>query len=321
MMTIASRANASMITIALLAALLLPVRSALPQDMTTYYTVMHPEEFAIDWTGFYEQATRDTAATRERLPHHLDLAYGQHPKQRLDLYRPRKDTDNAPVFLFLHGGGFQEGDRAQYGFVASSLATRGVITAVASYRLANQGHSYPAQSDDARDAVSWLHENVAEYGGNPRALYVGGHSAGAILAADLGADRGWLESRGIPPDSLRGIVPISGTYDLRPPERPGYVDAYAPTPESRQLASPILHIDDPAPIAVVAVGSREPQIIEPSEAFAEALSTRGVHASFIRLEDQAHDGTVLSLADESGPLFRRILDMMNRAPAPQGESR
>ena len=88
------------------------------QDMSKYYTVMHPEDFTIDWTGFYKRNNEHTARVREQFPHHLDLAYGSDPKQVLDLYLPEGEVSNAPVFLFLHGGGFREGDKAHYGSVA-----------------------------------------------------------------------------------------------------------------------------------------------------------------------------------------------------------
>ncbi len=275
------------------------------QDASTYYTVMHPDEFEIDWTSFYRQAEQRTAVLRARLPHHLDLVYGDDPKQRLDLYLPEGRTADAPVFLFLHGGGFQEGDRAQYGFVAEPFAEHGIITAVASYRLTVGGHHYPAQPEDVKNAVRWLYRHVAEYGGDPAALYVGGHSAGAILAADIGVDRSWLEEGHIPKEVLRGVVPISGAYDLREAGR-----AYTPTPEAETAASPLLHIGDPAPAAVVAVGSVEDTYLGSSREFVDALAEHGVAAKLLVAEGENHRDTVTSLADGNSRLFRMILEMI-----------
>ncbi|MGH8168303.1 MAG: alpha/beta hydrolase [Woeseiaceae bacterium] len=277
------------------------------QDASTYYTVMHPDEFEIDWRSFYRQAEQKTSALRAKLPHHLDLAYGEDPKQRLDLYLPAGDAADAPVFLFLHGGGFQEGDRAQYGFIAEPFAEHGIVTAVASYRLTVGGHTYPAQPEDVRHAVEWLYHHVAEYGGDPAAIYVGGHSAGAILAADIGVDRTWLEEAGIPRETLRGIVPISGAYDLRKSSR-----AYVPTPEAEAAASPMLHIADPAPAAVVAVGSVEETYLGSSREFAGKLSAMGVSTKLLIAEGEDHRGTVASLADGDSDLFRMTLEMIRK---------
>lgn len=286
--------------------------TACSQDMSTYYTVKHPEKFEIDWTGFYKSANAATAETRAKLPHHLDRRYGEDPKQQLDLYLPIEQPVDAPVFLFFHGGGFQEGDRAHYGFIAQPFAASGTITAIASYRLATADFHYPAQTNDARTAVLWIYEHISDFGGDPNRIYVGGHSAGAILAADLGLDRSWLEAREIPPQVLQGIVPISGVYDLRSADRPGYVDAYAPTPESRRLASPLLNIGNPVPSTVVAAGSLEEGVVDASRYLAGRLSASGVEAHMVLLPEHDHRDTVLALGDESSPLFKAILDMMNR---------
>jgi acetyl esterase/lipase len=298
------------------------IPSASAQDASTYYTVQHPEQFKIDWGAFYRQADAKTAAVRAQLPHYLNLAYGQDVKQRLDLYLPTKKPAHAPVFLFLHGGGFREGDRAQYGFVAKPFADHGVITAVASYRLTGDGFKYPDQPHDTQLAVEWLSRNIAKYGGDPDRLYVGGHSAGAILSAEIGVDRGWLKSAGIPTRVLRGIAPISGPYDLRTAGRPGEDSAYAPTPELKEQASPLLHIVDPAPAAVIALGSAEnlgsakqsDMVMDSSKAFAAKLQAAGVKTQLLILDGKDHRGTVTALGDEDSELFKAVIQMITAPP-------
>jgi arylformamidase len=90
----------------------------------------------------------------------------------------------ASTFLFLHGGAFREGDRAQYGYVAKSFVEQGILVAVATYQLTGEGFIDPDQVEDVKLAVSWLHQHIAHYGGDGMRIYVGGHSSGAILAAD-----------------------------------------------------------------------------------------------------------------------------------------
>ncbi len=292
--------------IVILALILFQTNGSNAQDMSKYYTVTHPDEFTIDWTGFYHHMNKRTAKVREQFPHHLDLVYGTDPKQRLDLYLPKDKTANAPVFLFLHGGGFREGDRTHYGAVAEPFVKEGVITAVASYRLTGSGAHYPDQPDDVKRAVKWLFENIGDYDGDPEAIYVGGHSAGAILSADVGVDRAWLSGMGLPKEILKGIVPISGPYDVRARGRPGEVYAYAPTAELREQASPILQINDPTPTVLVAVGSEE-GYQESSMAFTEALKTAGVNARYLLLDGQNHADTALSLADGDSELFKQVM--------------
>ncbi len=295
----------------LLSFFLLPVASGIAgaQDMSKYYTVMHPEKFATDWTGFYKANNEATARVRQQYPHHLDISFGSHSKQALDLYLPPGDVSAAPVFLFLHGGGFREGDRAHYGFIALPFIKNGIITAVASYRLMGEGFHFPAQSTDVKHAVKWLHDNVGRYGGNANAIFVGGHSAGAILSADIGVDREWMSRMGIPREALRGIIPVSGPYDLRNKVKTTYESAYAPTVELKVLASPILHINDPMPAAVVACGSKE-KYEESSSEFSRALWAAGVKGEYLNLEGQGHADTALSLANENSQLFKRVLALI-----------
>jgi acetyl esterase/lipase len=297
---------------ALLIADALPVAEA--QDASAYYTVQHPDQFKIDWGAFYNQADAMTTAVRAEFPHYLDLAYGPNVKERLDVYLPKSKPGKSAVFLFFHGGGFREGDRAQYGFVAKPFAEHGLITVVASYRLTGDGFKYPDQPQDARLALAWVYKHIAKYGGDPDRLYVGGHSAGGILTADLGVNRKWMKSAGIPEHALRGIVPISGPYDLRTPGRAGESDVYAPTAELQAKASPLLHIDDPAPMAVIAVGSTESYVAS-SQSLASKLTAAGAHATFLSLEGEDHRATVHDIGDGNSALFRAVIDMITAAPA------
>lgn len=286
------------------------------QQAWKYYTVEHPEQFKINWAQFYLWAEEQTAAVRDELPHRLNIAYGTNAKQGLDLYFPKRRPRHAPVFLFLHGGGFREGDRAQYGFIAGPFAAHGIITAVASYRLTDAGYHYPNQEHDTEAAVKWLVRHIAQYGGDPRELFVGGHSAGAVLSAEVGVDRSWLTRAGIPQCWLRGIAPVSGEYDLRSTGRPGELDVYAPTPELQAQASPLLHIVDPAPAAVVAVGAQEGYLVPASQLFTEKLTAAGVKTRLLILPGADHRAAVRQMADGGSALFQAMLAMIEAASKP-----
>jgi arylformamidase len=276
------------------------------QDWRTYATVQHPSQYSIDWRAFYEKAQALTDAARAALPHALDLPYGPDAKQRLDLYLPAKAPSKAPVFLFIHGGGFVEGDRRQYGYVAAPLARHGIITAVMSYRLAP--FRYPSQVEDVELAVAWLAKNIGARGGDPHRIFVGGHSAGAILSALLGVRTDWQAARGVPADVIKGIVPVSGPYDLR--TLAGFVANFIPTDgPDRAAASPLLRIARTPP-AVVAYGEKEVPYAAGSAAFVDALKTRGGQATLVGLAGMAHDQTAITLADDNSPLTTATLALV-----------
>src|SRR6185503_19318131 len=197
-------------TVAIVAVLSAVTPLSAGQDKRTYYTVQHPDQFAINWGAFYDKAEAMTDETRRRVPNHLDLAYGKDPKQRLDVYEAARGSasrEGGAVFIFLHGGGFREGDRRQYGYVAGALAPKGIVTVVPSYRLLPE--HYPAQAHDTEAVVAWVHANISRFGGSPARIYVGGHSAGAIMSTFAALKRDWMGQRHLPADVIKGVVAVS----------------------------------------------------------------------------------------------------------------
>lgn len=285
---------------------LLLAAPVLAQDYTTYETVKNPARYGTIWEPFYKKANELTAKTRAELPHQLDIPFGEHPKQRLDVYQPAKPVQGAPVLLFLHGGGFMEGDRAHYGFVAAPYAKHGIVTVVSGYRLAKNGVPYPAQSDDVKATLRWIHDNIARFGGDPRKIYLSGHSVGATLLADVSFDRRWMRAAGLAATDIKGIAAISGDYDLSPGEN---VD-YAPTPELEAQASPLRHIVDPPPVAVIACGTREGNMRSSSEDLDRRLSAKGVDTTLLVMDGADHKDTVLALGAIGGPLSEAVLRMI-----------
>ena len=283
------------------------------QDKRTYYTVQHPDQFAINWAAFYDRAEAMTDQARRVVPHHLDLAYGKEPKQRLDVYETTPDDalrassrDGAPVFIFLHGGGFREGDRRQYGYVAGALAPNGVVTVVPSYRLLPE--HYPAQARDTEAIVAWVHKNIRRYGGAPGRIYLGGHSAGAIMSTFAALKRDWAAPLGLPPDVVKGVVAVSGPYDLR--QATGFVADYLPDPATRAGASPLLHVAAGAPPMIVAFGTLEAPYARSSPEFVNALVRAGVDARLVPLDGMQHDATALSLGQADSAVVRAMLALL-----------
>ncbi len=147
-----------------------------------------------------------------------DLAYGGDPRQRLDVYAPDAATGgaDAPVAVFFYGGGWTEGSKDQYGFVARALARRGIVTIVPDYRVYPQVR-FPDFVTDGAAATRWARDNARRYGGNPRRLVVIGHSAGGYIAAMLALDPEYLHAVGLDPGrDLAGCVGLAGPYDFLP---------------------------------------------------------------------------------------------------------
>lgn len=166
-------------------------------------------------------------------------------KDRLDLYLP-EGKRRFPVVVAIHGGALREGDKRDQGHVGRVLAAAGFGTAIINYRL-SPAVAHPAQVEDAAAAVAWVKKNIGEHGGDPDAVFVIGHSAGAYLAALLALDRRYLAAHGLEPAALRGVVPVSAFHWVErvAPDRPK--DVWGEDPKAWPDASPARHVGGAAP--------------------------------------------------------------------------
>ncbi|MFK7897768.1 MAG: alpha/beta hydrolase [Myxococcota bacterium] len=146
-------------------------------------------------------------------------------KHRLDLFLPTKGGESFPTMIFIHGGGWTDGDRntglfsiRPYQNLGRFWARQGIAVAVVSYRL-QPAVDWHAQIADVADATAWVRAHIAEYGGRPDALYVSGHSAGAWLAARLAFDPTAQDRARIEPGDLCGAILVSGAaFDVNDPK-------------------------------------------------------------------------------------------------------
>ncbi len=160
-------------------------------------------------------ASIDTHRVAQALP------YGPLPRQRLDVYAPRvaAPPGGHPVVVFFYGGSWNRGERADYRFVGESLASRGVLSLVADYRLYPEVR-YPDFLADCALALAYGLREASRLGGNPQRVFVMGHSAGAYNAAMLALDPGHLAPTGHSPKSLAGWIGLAGPYDFLPMTNP-----------------------------------------------------------------------------------------------------
>lgn len=150
-----------------------------------------------------------------------DIPYvdGGHARHVLDVYAPdaRSGASSGkplPVMFWIHGGGWQAGDKGDVALKPKVLTERGFVFVSTNYRLLPEVEMEQLIGDVAK-SLAWVHENVADYGGDPNRIFVGGHSAGAQLAALLCIDDRYLQREGVPSDVLVGCVPVDGdTYDI-----------------------------------------------------------------------------------------------------------
>lgn len=154
-------------------------------------------------------------AGAQKLTSDIPYVENGHQRQVLDVYTPeRAENANLPVIFWIHGGGWQAGDKSDVALKPKVLTERGFVFVSTNYRLLPDVEIDVLIRDVAK-SLGWVHRNISNYGGDPTRIFVGGHSAGAQLAALICIDHRYLKEEGVPFDVLRGCVPVDGdTYDI-----------------------------------------------------------------------------------------------------------
>ena len=144
-----------------------------------------------------------------------DIPYAEPAVERqvLDIFAP-KDAKNLPVVFWIHGGGWQTGDKSDVNVKPQAFMDRGFVFVSTNYRLLPHVDMGTLVRDVAK-SVGWVHQHISDFGGDPGRIFIMGHSAGAQLAALLCTDERYLKAEGVSFSALRGCVPVDGdTYDI-----------------------------------------------------------------------------------------------------------
>jgi acetyl esterase/lipase len=142
-----------------------------------------------------------------------DIPYGNHQRQVLDVYAPA-GAKALPVVFWIHGGGWQVGDKSDVQVKPKAFVEKGLVFVSTNYRLLPDVDMETIVRDVAH-SIRWVHDHIAEYGGDPDRLLVMGHSAGAQLAALVCTDEKYLKDEGLSLSIAKGCVPVDGdTFDV-----------------------------------------------------------------------------------------------------------
>jgi len=242
------------------------------------------------------------------------------PKHRLDVYAP-KDARGAPVVHFVHGGYWVEGDKdfyaiatGLYGSIGQALARRGIVTIVQSYRLSPEV-AIDGIVDDVMAALKWTENHAAEHGGDPKRIFMMGHSAGGHLVALAGTDDSLHESRGMDPHAVRGYVVLSGVWDVAGSHDAHGADFNAEVTypvfgrerEKWPSRSPLAKIHaGMAPFMIVVGENDVPFMIPQAERARDRLTSLGATPRFVKVPGLDHAGVVLAFGASGDPISDEV---------------
>jgi len=242
-----------------------------------------------------------TDAVRSAFRHELGIAFGPHPRQVLDIYYPAQTGSATPTLVFLHGGGFRQGEPSSNAYHGQPYLQHGGIFVSMGYRLAPDGVRFPDSAEDVELGLGWLREHLADRDGDPARIYLSGHSAGAMLAAQVGL-------RSASAARLRGLVLISGFYDVS-----SHSDEIINRASPRyvaNLAEGIQHV--PEHTILVAGDQDFPAALPNAEALAAALQAKGGSVEVFTEPNADHFAANRSFVQAGAPVFeatRRMLQL------------
>lgn len=270
-------------------------------------------------------ATAPCRAAEPAKPDQADIAYRagdaldayQQERCRLDLYLPESEKP-FPTLVWFHGGGLEAGNKgdAFTAEIARSLADEGLAVAAPNYRLSPRV-AYPAYLEDAAAAAAWVRANIADYGGDPRRVFVGGHSAGGYLTLMLALDGRYLQAAGTSPAAFAGFFPVSGQtvthFTVRKERGIGRQTIVA------DEAAPVYHIRKDAPPMLIVAADRDmtARAEENQLLYANLKGAGAEHVSILVAADRDHSSVAGGIQNAADPVRKALLAFVAEHRAPE----
>jgi arylformamidase len=233
------------------------------------------------------------------------VAYGPTPSETLDIFPAEKLC--SPIHIFFHGGYWHSLTSRDFAFVAEGLVRNGITAVLVNYALC------PSVNIDeivrqSRAAVAWTYRNAEDFGGNPERISVSGHSAGGHLTGML-LSTDWGKKYGLPPNLIKGFLPVSGLFDLNPFPFSWLQPKLLLTSEQVLLNSPVFLKPRHTPHVMVAVGADESHEFQrQSKNYTIFLQKHGVPAEYLSMPGKNHFNIIHDFLGDGGPLCKKIIE-------------
>jgi acetyl esterase/lipase len=223
------------------------------------------------------------------------VPYGSAPEQTLYVFKPKQAQPMLPILIFVHGGSWQEGNAADYGFVGRAFAANGFATFDVGYRKHPQ-HPYPAFIQDVATSLKWVHNNAAKYGGDAEKIFLVGHSAGAYDIAQAVLDQRYLEEAGITDKHIKGIATLAGPFDFLPLDSKITREVFGKI-SNLESTQPINFVRKDAPPFLILHGTADTTVYpKNAKSLLKHLTEVGASAKLIEYQGVSHVGILLDIA-------------------------
>jgi acetyl esterase/lipase len=238
------------------------------------------------------------------------VSFGPEARQKLDVYAPESGALNAPVCIFIYGGGWDSGARGEYAWAGKAMAAEGFVTVVPDYRLVPEV-TFPSFLDDVALAVKWTVDNIGAQGGDASRIVLVGHSAGAYNAAMVALDPRYLKAVGVERSRIKAFAGLAGPYYFPNLDGPVLSKTFGSATDDR-IYQTLDYADAKAPPAFLVAGSAD-KTVRPrnTERLAEALKSKGVEVESHIYPGLSHADVLLDLSRTFRKRSTLYADMMS----------
>src|SRR6516165_10127818 len=249
--------------------------------------------------------------------------------QTLDVYSPPK-AKNLPIVFWIHGGGWQGGDKAEVHVKPQVFNGKGFVFVSTNYRLLPKVDMATIIRDVAK-SIHWVHDHIAEYGGDPKRILVMGHSAGAQLAAIICTDDRYLKAEGLSLAIIKGCVPVDGdTYDVPamietaetrnrvhglPLPKVGHREKFGNDPAKHKDFSAVTHVtkDKGIPPFLILHVAEHPDTSAQAQRLGNVLKEAGVLVTVFGAKETTHNKINADLGLPDDPATKALFEFLGKA--------
>jgi arylformamidase len=268
-------------------------------------------------------------AQAQDVKRNIPSAEPAHERQVLDVYAPPR-AKNLPVVFWIHGGGWQTGDKTSVQLKPQLFVDKGFVFVSTNYRLLPSVDMATIVRDIAK-SIRWVHEHIAEHGGDPTRLFIMGHSAGAQLAALICTDDRYLKSEGLSLAITKGCVPVDGdTFDVPaiietaetrrrvhglPQAKVGHREKFGNDPAKHRDFSAVTHVakDMVFPPFLILHVAEHPDTSAQAQRLGNVLKDAGVPVTVFGARDTTHGKINADLGLPDDPATKALLDFLGKA--------
>lgn len=269
------------------------------------------------------------ARAEEVVKRNIPYADPAHERHVLDIYAPEK-AKNLPVVFWIHGGGWQAGDKSSVQLKPKVFVEKGFVFVSTNYRLLPSVEMATIFKDIAK-SIHWVHDHIAEYGGDPKRLLVMGHSAGAQLAALVCIDDRYLKAEGLSLNIIKGCVPVDGdTFDVPaiietaetrrrvhglPQAKVGHREKFGNDEKKHRDYSAVTHVakDKGIPPFLILHVAEHPDTTAQAQRLGNALKEAGVPATVFGARETNHGKINADLGLPNDPSTKALFEFVDKA--------